>query len=83
LEAEIKELAYRDVGDEKDIYLLKSEDEIYALVSSILDELKVDYFSVDTLAELEAVENESVLYHWHPELEVEQQCIDGINIFRV
>lgn len=85
LEREVKELASRHIQENKEIYLLKKEDEIYNLVKDTLDDIGASYNIIDCIEEITKLANKKenvAIYHWDPKLEVENKEIELINIFR-
>ncbi|MFW6282156.1 MAG: winged helix-turn-helix transcriptional regulator [bacterium] len=85
IQREVKELASRHIQGEKEIHLLKKEDEIYNLVKKTLDDIGVSYNIIDCIEKtnkLNKIKNDIVIYHWDPELETENDGLELINIFR-
>ncbi len=85
IQREVKELASRHIQEEKEIHLLKKEDEIYNLVKNTLDDIGANYIIIDNKEEITKLNNKKenvVIYHWDPDLEVENEEIELLNIFR-
>jgi DNA-binding MarR family transcriptional regulator len=83
LEAKVKELALKHDKENKDIYVFNErEDEIFALIVNTLDNLEIDYLTIDNAELLIDVTESSVLYHWHSDLHVNEECVEAVNIFR-
>lgn len=84
IQAEVQELARKHIQEEKEIYLLKEEDEIFELVKNSLYDSKVNYRIIVDLGQIEDLNNEKniVLYHWNPELKMDKKNVELVNIFR-
>lgn len=85
IQARVKELANQHVREEKSIYILKeNHDEIFNLVRSTLNELHIDYGLVNNRDEVARLKDKQniVIYHWNPELDINCDQMQFVNIFR-
>ena len=85
IQTEVRELTSRHIQEEKEIYLLKKEDEIFNLVKNTLDDIGANYNIIDNIEEITKfdIKKENVIiYYWDPELEAENEGVELINIFR-
>ncbi|MCC3145647.1 winged helix-turn-helix transcriptional regulator [Halanaerobium sp. Z-7514] len=83
LKALIEELALKDKKEGKKIFLLKEDDEIFKLTQKSLLDLNVDFEVVNKSEIVNKVgKKQSVLYHWNPDLDLEQSNLELVNIFR-
>lgn len=86
LQASLEELANKHSREEKNIYVLEErKDEILDIVQNKLFELDIDYAVIDSLDNIEGIicdKEDNVLYHWNPELELDCEGLETVNIFR-
>ena len=85
IQSKVKELAKKDVQADKEIYLFQKEDEIFHLVKNTLDDQGVSYNIIDNIEEIGITNNKIdniVIYHWNPELDINCNEVQFVNIFR-
>jgi rubrerythrin len=85
MQNQVQEIAEKHRKQGKEIWILKKEtDEVLELVVNTLREIKIDFKMIDSLENIEEEKNKDnniVVYHWDPDLQVENKEIEVINIF--
>jgi len=64
----------------KDIWVLGDQDEMFQLVTTILNEMKVKYYTANNISDILNRDN-AIIYLWDPLIEENASDIDYINIF--
>lgn len=80
ISAYIKELTDVQIRNSKEIWLLGKQDEMLQLVSTVLNEMKVNYNTAGCMMDIKFTES-TVIYLWDPLLESELKDVSYINIF--
>lgn len=82
IQSEVKELARKHSKEGKSIYLLKEENnEVFRLINNTLNDMSINYEVIEKIDGFNG-DKEIVVYHWNPELEVVDQDLELVNIFR-
>lgn len=76
----IRSLTAEQLEKGKDIWVVGSEDEMFQLVTAILNETKVKYHTAIDIEDIVKTEN-TVVYLWDPLLEEKASAVAYINIF--
>lgn len=78
----IKELTEEQIRNGREIWLIGNQDEMFQLVATILNEMKVNYRIAITMEEIEVLGN-VVIYLWDPVLEDEINGMRGISYINI
>ena len=76
----IRSLTVEQLEKGKDIWVLGGQDEMFQLVTAILNDIKVKYHTASFVEDIVNKEN-AIVYLWDPLLEEKARDIEYINIF--
>lgn len=76
----IRFLTEEQVGKGKDLWIVGNQDEMFQLISTVLNEMKVKYYSASDINEIRNSKN-AIAYLWDASQEEKAHNIDFINIF--